>query len=68
MSFCSLIKEYLENWHVVFCPNKQPSFEPLLCLDCNNVRDILHNTDITISIVKLIAYSHLGKLVYKKII
>ena len=31
--------------------------------DCNNVRDILYNTDIIISIVKLIVHSHVGKLV-----
>ena len=30
--------------------------------DCNNIRDILYNTDITISIVKLIVHSHVGKL------
>ena len=31
--------------------------------DCNNVRDILYNTDIRISIVKLIVHSPVGKLV-----
>ena len=31
--------------------------------DCNNVRDILYNTDIIISVVKLIVYSPVGKLV-----
>ena len=31
--------------------------------DCNNVRDILYNTDIVISIAKLIAHSPVGKLV-----
>ena len=30
--------------------------------DCNNVRDILYNTDI-ISVVKLIVHSPVGKLV-----
>ena len=28
--------------------------------DCNNVRDILYNTDIIISIVKLIVHSPVG--------
>ena len=31
--------------------------------DCNNVRDILYNTDIIISLVKLIVHSPVGKLV-----
>ena len=31
--------------------------------DCNNVRDILYNTDIINSIVKLIVHSPVGKLV-----
>ena len=31
--------------------------------DCNNVRDILYNTDIIISVVKLIVHSPVGKLV-----
>ena len=31
--------------------------------DCNNVRDILYNTDIIIFIVKLIVHSPVGKLV-----
>ena len=31
---------------------------------CNNVRDILYNTDIINSIVKLIIHSPMGKLVY----
>ena len=31
-------------------------------LVCNNVRDILYNTDIIISIVKWIAHSPVGKL------
>ena len=31
--------------------------------DCNNVRDILCNTDIIIAIVKLIVHSPVGKLV-----
>ena len=30
---------------------------------CNNVRDILYNTDIIYSIVKLIVHSPVGKLV-----
>ena len=30
---------------------------------CNNVRDILYNTDIISSIVKLIVHSPVGKLV-----
>ena len=30
---------------------------------CNNVRDILYNTDIINSVVKLIAHSPVGKLV-----
>ena len=30
---------------------------------CNNVRDILYNTDLIASIVKLIAHSPVGKLV-----
>ena len=30
--------------------------------DCNNVRDILYNTDIIIYIVKLIAHSPVGKI------
>ena len=30
---------------------------------CNNVRDILHNTDVITSIVKLIVRSPIGKLV-----
>ena len=31
--------------------------------DCNNVRDILYNTDIIVVIVKLIVHSPVGKLV-----
>ena len=31
--------------------------------DCNNVRDILYNTDIIIAIAKLIVHSPVGKLV-----
>ena len=31
--------------------------------DRNNVRDILHDTDVTISVVKLIVHSPVGKLV-----
>ena len=31
--------------------------------DCNNVRDISYNTDIIISIVKLIVHSPVGRLV-----
>ena len=31
--------------------------------DCNNVRDILYNTDIINSIIKLIVHSPVGKLV-----
>ena len=30
---------------------------------CTNVRDILYNTDVIASIVKLFAHSHAGKLV-----
>ena len=30
--------------------------------DCNNVRDILYNTDIIIYIVKLIVHSPVGKI------
>ena len=30
--------------------------------DCNNVRDILYNTDIIISTVKLIVHNPVGKL------
>ena len=34
MSFYSLINGiFQENSHVVFCPNKQRSFEPFICLD-----------------------------------
>ena len=29
----------------------------------NNGRDVLYNTDVIISIVKLIVHSHMGKLV-----
>ena len=38
--FCSLIKgiDYPGNLHVVVCPNKQRSFESLLCLDLVSVR------------------------------
>ena len=36
--------------------------------DCNNVRDILYNTDIIISIVKFIVHSPVGKLVFTYII
>ena len=33
-SFCSLKKgDYPENSHVVFCPNKQRSFESVMCFD-----------------------------------
>ena len=31
--------------------------------DCNNARDILYNTDIIISTVKLVVHSPMGKLV-----
>ena len=31
--------------------------------DCDNVRDILYNTDIIISVVELIVHSLVGKLV-----
>ena len=31
--------------------------------DCNNVRDILYNTDVINNIDKLIVYSPVGKLV-----
>jgi len=31
--------------------------------ECNNVRDILYNTDIIISVAKLIVHSPVGKLV-----
>ena len=31
--------------------------------DCNNIRDILYNTDIIISVVKLVVHSPVGKLV-----
>ena len=31
--------------------------------DCNNVRDILYNTNIIIFVVKLIVHSPVGKLV-----
>ena len=31
--------------------------------DCNNVRDILYNTDIIIFVFKLIVHSPVGKLV-----
>ena len=33
------------------------------CNDCNKVRDILYNTDIIISVVKLIVHGPVGKLV-----
>jgi len=33
--------------------------------DCDNVKDILYNTDITISVVKLIVHSPVSKLVKK---
>ena len=31
--------------------------------DCNNVTDILYNSVIIISVVKMIVHSHMGKLV-----
>ena len=31
--------------------------------DCNSIRDTLYNTDIIISIVKLVVHSPVGKLV-----
>ena len=34
MSFCSLLKGITpENLHIVFCPNKQCSFEPFMCFE-----------------------------------
>ena len=33
--FCSLTKrDYPQNWHVLFCPNKQLSFQPFMCGPC----------------------------------
>ena len=47
----------MSNYHRVFKKNGY-DFNA-----CNNVRDILYNPDIINSIVKLIVYSPVGKLV-----
>ena len=59
-------KNILSVKHILFgCPITTDVFQKngYDSNDCNNVRDILCNTDVIISIVKLIVHSLVGKLV-----
>ena len=47
---CCLIKGITQKkLHAVFCPNKQRSFEPFICLDPVSVHVLLKPNDVTLS-------------------
>ena len=54
MSSCSFSAkgEYPENWHFVFCPNKQHSFERFLCLDLtvSRVLEVRRETEFGVDV------------------